>query len=194
MITFNRLRSWPPIRSPNTQGGLSTLLCSLAAFLCLATGPGAEAGAGHVHGQARLDVIMDGQRLSLSMQIPMEALVGFERAPRNEDERSRLDSAFERLRAPNLFRTPPEAGCRAAPALLSWSSGGLTNLPPQDTHTDLILAVEFECAEPGRLASIDVNAFDAFSRLRRIEARIASPSGAYARTLQRAKRTLELRR
>lgn len=194
MTNFDAHRDWPSVRAANARSVLLRLLRGLAVFLFFSTSPSTQAGPGHVHGQAQLEVILDGQRLALTMQIPMEALVGFERAPRNEDERARLDNAFDRLRASTLFRPSPEAGCRAAPASLSWSSGGLTNLPPQDTHTDLTLALEFECDTPGRLASIEVNAFDAFSRLRRIEARIASPSGAYARTLQRAKRTLELRR
>lgn len=124
----------------------------------------------------------------------MEAVVGFERAPRNEEERARLDRAMELLRAPGLFRPSPDAQCKAEAPVLAWSSGGPTSLPPEDSHTDLKLSLGFDCAEPSRLTAVDIGAFDAFSRLRRIEARVAGPAGSSSRVLQRGRRTLELRR
>lgn len=172
---------------------IAAALLGFAAALAM-PGAGAAPGHAHVHGQAQLELGVDGGRLLLVLQIPMEALVGFERAPRNDDERARLARALELLRASNLFRPSPEAGCSAKPATLVWTSGGLADLPPDDTHTDLKLTLDFECKTPGRLAAVDVGAFDAFSRLRRIEARIAGPGGTSSQILLRGKRLLELRR
>lgn len=156
--------------------------------------PVAAPGHAHVHGQAQLEVSLDSARLSLLFQIPMEAIVGFERAPRNDEERARLDRAIELLRAPGLFRPSPDAQCKAEAPTLTWSSGGPTALPPEDSHTDLRLSLAFDCAEPSRLGAVEVGAFDAFSRLRRIEARVAGPTGSTSRVLQRGRRALELKR
>ena len=151
-------------------------------------------GQGHVHGQARLDVSVSGSTLGLDLHIPMEVLVGFERAPRSDDERQRLERARQSLLAPTLFRPSPEAACRSGPAALTWSGSGDPSQIPDDGHADAVLQVRFDCADPSRLKILDIGAFDAFSRLRRIEARIVGPQGSAARVVQRNKRTLELTR
>jgi hypothetical protein len=151
-------------------------------------------GHAHVHGHAQLEVSVQGSRLYIALTIPMEVLVGFERAPRSDDERARLDRALELLRAPTLFRPSAAAACRHRSATLSWSSGGPTSLPPEDSHNDLNLVTEFDCAEPAQLAALEAAIFDAFSRLRRIDARVAGSHGSLSAVLQRSKRSLALRR
>jgi hypothetical protein len=158
----------------------------------------ASSGHSHVHGQARLDLTLERNALRLEVELPMESLTGFERAPRNDEERQRLIRALEILRSPGLFRPSSEADCKPTQQTLRWSGAGEAavdgTLPGNDTHTDLLLTHEFVCERPARLSAVEIGLFDAFSRLRRIEARIAGPGGAQARTLQRSRRTLELGR
>lgn len=156
--------------------------------------PARGTGHAHVHGQARLDITLDGTRLVIEAELPMDTLTGFERAPRNDDERERLRSALGALRSPGLFRPTGDADCKPVAQTFAWPGAGETALPADDAHSDLLLTHTFECARPARLSSIDVGLFDAFSRLRRIEARIVGPSGAQARTLQRSRRVIEFGR
>ncbi len=178
------------LRTTLAAQALATVLGLAWAGVCWSSG----AGHGHVHGQARLDTSITGTRLALELHIPMEALVGFERAPRNDEERQRLDRARQSLLAATLFRPNPEAACRPGIPSLSWSGGAGPAEGPDEEHTDAVLQVVFECADPSRLKTLEVGAFDAFSRLRRIEARIIGPQGSAARVVQRNKRTLELSR
>jgi len=160
----------------------------------------AQSSAGaHVHGQARLDLTIEGRTLRIEAELPMETLTGFERAPRTDDERRRLDRALETVRLATLFRPSVDAGCKPTAQTYRWSGSsdsapGVAALPADESHTDLLLTHEFECERPAKLGSIDIGLFEAFSRLRRIEARVAGPSGTQARTLQRSRRVLEVSR
>ncbi|NBS63317.1 MAG: DUF2796 domain-containing protein [Betaproteobacteria bacterium] len=187
---------------PRTQAAARIRHGLLIAFLTLApAAPAASApgGHGHVHGQARLDLTLEGARLTIEAELPMETLTGFERAPRNDDERARLQRALDALRATGVFRPTPEAGCRPASQVLRWSGSAETataasGLPGDDTHLDLLVTHAFDCERPARLGMIEIGLFDVLSRLRRIEARFAGPGGTQARTLQRNRKVFELAR
>ena len=174
----------------------------LIAFLTVAPAAPATSppgGHGHVHGQARLDLTLEGARLTIEAELPMETLTGFERAPRNDDERARLQRALDALRATGVFRPTPEAGCRPATQALRWSGSAESataagGLPGDDTHLDLLLTHAFDCERPARLGAVEIGLFDVLSRLRRIEVRFAGPGGTQARTLQRNRKVFELAR
>ncbi len=206
------MQSQPIVNGPDRVGQSAAGPCAqaatrlrrglLIAFLTLvqvAPATSAPGGHGHVHGQARLDLMLEGARLTIEAELPMETLTGFERAPRNDDERARLQRALEALRASGVFRPTPDAGCRPASQALRWSGSAepataASGLPSDDTHLDLLVTHAFDCERPARLALIEIGLFDIFSRLRRIEARFAGPGGTQARTLQRNRKVLELAR
>ena len=58
---------------------------TLALLSCLASAGHAVAAAdtAHEHGALKLDVAIDGQLLLISMEAPLDNLLGFERAPRS---------------------------------------------------------------------------------------------------------------
>lgn len=197
MIATMNFRFQPHSRQPGPIGAVMLIALALAS-LSAAGHARASAGA-HVHGQARLDLSIEGRTLRIEVELPMETLTGFERAPRTDDERRRVDRALEAVRSATLFRPSADAGCKPATQTFRWSGSsdtapGATVLPADESHTDLLLTHEFECEHPAKLGSIDIGLFDAFSRLRRIDARIAGPSGTQARTLQRSRRVLEFAR
>jgi hypothetical protein len=64
----------------------------LGLWLVFAAWP-AQAGP-HEHGVAHLNVAIDGQRVTLSFQIPMESLLGHERAPKSPQEQAQVKAAY----------------------------------------------------------------------------------------------------
>jgi hypothetical protein len=48
------------------------------------------AHAQHAHGEGRLDVVIDKDSIAINLELPLDAAVGFERAPRNEREKAAL--------------------------------------------------------------------------------------------------------
>lgn len=176
--------------------GLLIALFVLAPAVPALSAPG---GHGHVHGQARLDLTLEGARLTIEAELPMETLTGFERAPRSDDERARLQRALDALLATGVFRPTPDAGCKPAAQALRWSGSAepataTSGLPSDDTHLDLLVTHAFDCERPARLGMLEVGLFDILSRLRRIEVRFAGPGGTQARTLQRNRKVFELAR
>lgn len=175
------------------------LLIALLALAPAQSSVSAPGGHGHVHGQARLDLTLEGSRLAIEAELPMETLTGFERAPRTDDERARLQRALDSLRATGVFRPASEAGCKAATPLLRWSGStepatATSGLPGDDTHLDLLVTHTFDCQHPARLSLIEIGLFDVLSRLRRIDARFAGPGGTQARALQRSRKVFEIGR
>lgn len=82
------------------------------AALILPTSMSLVAGEAHVHGQARLEISVDGEILGIGLESPLDNLLGFERAPRNERERQAVRRMTTQLNdSATQFQPSPAAGC-----------------------------------------------------------------------------------
>ena len=129
---------------------------------------------GHVHGEGSLEVVIDKGSLSLRLELPLDVAVGFERAPRNDQERAALAAAQQALADPALFAPTPAAGCKAEPARIEMPK--FEGKKPAD-HADIEASYDYRCATPAALKSVETTIFKSFKRLYRLEARRAGPSG-----------------
>ncbi|WP_291998539.1 DUF2796 domain-containing protein [Candidatus Accumulibacter sp. ACC012] len=81
----------------------ATLICGM---------PFAHAQHKHVHGEGRLDAVIDEGSISLDVELPLDAVVGFERAPKNDKQKAALAGAEKILNdAATLWQPTPAAGC-----------------------------------------------------------------------------------
>ena len=173
----------------------------LAARLALALAAGAAAAAPHAHdhGSAQMEIAVDGPTLVLQIRLPMDALVGFEHAPRTDAQRRALADALARLRqAEGLFKPDAAAQCaleqaRADDPTAAAPATGAAK-PGHEAHLDVGLAVRFRCAQPGQLRAVDVALLEAFPRLKRVTAVMATPQGQRKFTLRRPARSIRLPR
>lgn len=176
------------MRLPRTVPS-SALLVALA--LCAAAP--AWAGKAHQHGVAQLDVAVEPGRVTLDLQTPLDGLVGFERAPRTDAERARVEAALTRLRdAAALFRIDSAAGCKLEKVTLNAPVLGVTPTgtaapaaPAKGEHADLDGRFEFSCKADARPAFVEVGLFEAFSGMKRIELQLVLPKGQMKATLVR---------
>lgn len=149
--------------------------------ILLAAAPLAHAA--HVHGEGRLDVAIDREQLSLALELPLDAAVGFERAPKNAKEQAALAAAQQALdNAAALFVMPPAANCvlQSRDVAVPFSDGK----PPADGgHADIDARYVFRCANPAALRSIETSIFKSFTRLYRLEVQRAGPTGQGAARL-----------
>lgn len=150
---------------------MKRLLCS-ALLLVLVSA--AHAGKGHVHGEGRLDVVIDKDQLTIRLELPLDAAVGFERAPGNEAEKAALANAGQALNAAALFVPTPAANCTAHPVKLLMPA--FDGKGPQD-HADIDATYRFRCATPAALKSIETGIFKQFKRLYRLETQRVGPKG-----------------
>ena len=157
-------------------------------------------GQAHQHGVLELGIAVEARKLTLQMASPLDNLVGFERAPRTDAERKRVEAALAKLKAAQtLFVIDPAAQCKLSNVTLSSAVLKLGATPPggasaKDEHADIDAIFEFECQDAARAAFVDVGLFDAFAEMKRIEVQVATPKGQLKRTLSRPARRVALTR
>ncbi len=168
------------------------LAASTIAALALAAASSAQAHKAHEHGVVRLDVAIEGGTLGIAAEVPLDNLLGFERAPRTDAERKAAADALARLRAPaGLFVVDAAAQCRLTGAAVK-APVLEAGAKPTDGHADLDAEYRFECAQPAQLRTLELGWFDAFPRIQRIEVQLAGPQGQGKTTLRRPARSVKL--
>jgi hypothetical protein len=148
----------------------------------------AWAARAHEHGVARIDVGVEVGRVLVDLEIPLDSLTGFERAPRTDAERAKADAAVKRLRdGAALFRVDGQAGCTLATVELRSALLGLGPAAPAAAgeHADLSGHYEFRCTAGAKAGFIEVGLFEAFGALRRIELQVVTPRGQVKATLRK---------
>jgi hypothetical protein len=169
----------------------------MAIALACGVGTAWAAGQAHEHGVVKLDVAIEGNRLTIAMQAPLDNLLGFERAPRTDAERKAAADVLTRLRSPEQA-APLFAMDAAAQCTLSRAEVRAPVLEPgaksaaKGEHADLEASYDFNCAQPGALRSLEVGLFDAYRRIQRIDMQIAGPTGQSKLTLKRPARKVPL--
>ena len=181
----------------NETTAIRRLVVASAVALCL-TAPAAMAASGHVHGQAELEVAVEGANLTVTLRSPLDSLLGFERAPRTAGQKAAAETLLQRLRDPAaLFKASAAAGCAPvateidAPVLgVPPAAAGGTKPADKDAHAELVSTMRFRCEQPAQLRALDVALFEQYRRLHRIEARVVGPRGQSSTRLTPARRTL----
>jgi len=169
-------------------GSIQCIALSTLCLLAFATPAAAQAHKAHSHGVAQLEVAIDGPTIKLKLESPLDSLLGFERAPRNDAERDRVRVMAQALRS-GPFVPTAAARCRLervslrsavlAPELLG-ESGPAAGGKADDEHVDLDAGFVYRCEDPKALAGVDVMLFDHFKRLRRVDTQVAGPKGQAA--------------
>ena len=168
------------------RGGWSPAVAIAAAIALVIpfTAP-AAAGKAHVHGKATLDIAIDGSRLTLEFDAPLEDLVGFERAPANDRERTALGQLDAYLESGRAFTPPAAAGCRQTGSTVTRTTSG-------SGHAEVRVQWSAECVNIGAVNAIDAPIFSQYPRLHRIDVRAVTPKGQSAARLTPKARSVKL--
>jgi hypothetical protein len=146
----------------------------------------------HVHGIAALNLALEGNEVHVELDSPAANIVGFEHAPSSEADHAALDKAVAILKdGDRLFRFNAEAHCRMEQSNVTSSlldeehgehEGDHDHKKKEaqghdehqheahgheehegETHSDIDVVYHFECDQPGKLAQLTVELFEAFS-------------------------------
>lgn len=140
--------------------------------------PLAHAQHRHVHGEGRLDVAIDKDTITLNLELPLDAAIGFERAPKNDKEKAALVATEKTLNdAAALWLPTPAANCSVQSAEIGMPKFGTGE------HADVTARYVFRCASPAALKGVETTIFKQFKRLYRLEAQRIGPSGQGAQRL-----------
>jgi hypothetical protein len=159
--------------------GLAALLLSTLAF----------AAPAHVHGAAKLDISVEGDKLTIAMEMPLESTVGFERLARSDKEKLAFTNMMTTLKnAAELFTPTLAANCRVESAEVGDPFPG--GKAKADGHADIDADYVFRCAKPAALKGFETSLFKKFSRLHKIDVQRATPGGQGKATLTPEQATL----
>jgi hypothetical protein len=189
-----------PSREPAAPFAGLGLRCFAAALLAGVLGL-AQAAKPHQHGVAELEIAVDRSRISLRLDVPLDNLLGFERAPRTDAERSQAQAVVKQLSdATTLVRMDSAAGCSVTRVALESAELGLPESPvapaldakedhkpvgKDNGHADLVADYEFTCADTTKARAVNLGLFETFPRLRRIEVQTVTPRGQLKAVLVR---------
>ncbi|NDF18356.1 MAG: DUF2796 domain-containing protein [Betaproteobacteria bacterium] len=135
----------------------------------------------HEHGVAALEISLSGQTLNLRLSSPLDSFLGWERAPRNDQEKALYRQLRQDLShyAP-ILSLPVQAGCVLEKAEVSDPhrlSGGQSTSEASAEHQDLVAEWWVRCEMPNQLKRVTIQGFDRFKRLRRVDVVANTASG-----------------
>ena len=141
----------------------------------------------HEHGKGNLEITLDKNRIVSRFTSPLEALVGFERPPKNQAETDAIATLNQRLLNPaTVFSMNAEAECK--PAILE-------NKIVRDAankHADLHYQLEFTCAKPAALKQMTIHLFKDTKHLKEVRVEFVGPSGQKSSTASAKSSTVML--
>ena len=138
-----------------------------------------QAAPTHVHGEARMEISVDREQLVVALEIPLDSLLGFERAPRNASEKEAAQGMATKLKDAGKVLMPSAAAqCTSTSVTLEAPVLGGNSNP--GGHNDMDARYTWRCAKPEALRDIVTGLFGDFSKLRLISVEFAGPQGQRA--------------
>ncbi|MDX1678191.1 ZrgA family zinc uptake protein [Arsukibacterium sp.] len=110
----------------------------------------------HVHGHATLTVVLEGSEAMVALQSAAYNIVGFEHAPKTNEQRQEVAAALEVLRQGKWFTVNPQAGCELADA----DANTDLNAEVSTAHSDFYANISLVCQQPARLNEMTVTLFN----------------------------------
>lgn len=162
-------------------------------FETQADGGGHQHGA-HLHGQAVMNLALDGKHLRISLELPAMDLLGFERLPYNDEERAHQAQVLEKLQqSASIFFVAEAADCVVNEVKIESPLLEAAERLPGGVHLDFLLSYDLACAQPDELRWVQVDAFVHFKSLQRIHLNWVHEQGQGAVLLTAEQARAELR-
>lgn len=163
----------------------------MVAALAFAFTHAALAAAPHVHGIGTLQLVVEGNRLTVELRLPAMDVVGFEHAPREVKHREAVQKAVALLKDSRQILEPPAAAeCVLATAEVDselleakGDAHGDHHHAPGEVHADFEASYRFECRQTEALKQINVTVFQRLPRLEKLEVESVTPTGQRRQTL-----------
>jgi hypothetical protein len=168
---------------------LASRFCALA--LTALAGTAFAHQEAHVHGLVGIDVAIDGKTLRIELESPLDNLLGFEHKPSTPAQRAAADAMLKRMKDPASW-LKPDAAAQCVLSKTEVESDALKPDAKDGGHADLDADYEFTCAAPEQLKTLEIGLFDAFKRIQRIDAQVATAGGQSKQTLKRPQNKIKL--
>lgn len=195
----------------------NALLSVLSIALSIVTSTAAAQSA-HVHGESRVNIAIDGNRIFMALEFPGADIVGFEHEVRSSDEKAAVVRAIAQLGDPmQLLRFEADADCEFLTANAATKGeheeheehegeehaeheeheGGEQAENDQhedeEAHGTFVAEYEFECANISALGFIEFIYFSLFNNAHSLDIVLIDGNGQRRTEIDRANPVLRLK-
>lgn len=160
-----------------------------------------EAGA-HEHGHGRLDIAIEGKRVSMALAVPGADIVGFEHEASTDEQKTTIEKAKATLSdALSVFAFPAAAGCKLAEAKVEAGAeeehehehkADTAGKAEEQHHSEFHAEYAVDCAAPEKLTGITFKYFDLFPGAQELDVNLATEKGQTKYEVTRDKPSIKL--
>lgn len=183
---------------------LTTVLVALPLAMAQAQEHGHREHGAHDHGSGTLSLALEGNKLSMELNVPADDIIGFEHVAKTKKQKAALAKAKRTLAEPlGLFALPSEAGCTVEKADINYTHdkdaakhghdhGAQKAKQGEAEHAEFDVDYTLDCKAPARLTSIKFAYFAVFPKTAKLQVNIASAKGQTSLEATKANSTLSL--
>ena len=143
----------------------------------------------HEHGVGRLNIAIEGKRVSMELEVPGSDIVGFEHEASTAEQKAAVKKAKATLEsALNVFKLSAEAKCKLAKADVKVQAEDEHEHEAADAkhegeeeeghhHSEFHAEYAIDCAAPEKLTGIDFKYFELFAGARKLDINLVSDKG-----------------
>jgi Protein of unknown function (DUF2796) len=160
----------------------------------------------HEHGRGTLNIAVEGNKISMELDVPGIDIVGFEHEAKTHKDKTTLEKAKQKLSAPlSLFKLPASAGCRVTEAKVEVETGEHDHAAKEEKkgeaskssekeqhHSEFHNAYSLECSSPASITGIEFGYFNAFPGAEKLEVNVITPKGQNKFEVTRTRPNLSL--
>lgn len=152
----------------------------------------------HEHGHGKLDIAVEGNKVSMILEVPGADIVGFEHEAKSQKDKDAVAAAKKKLAdAIALFGPAPAAGCKQASAKVELETGAEDHDGEKhehgkkhehakgaekkevehERHTEFHATYVLTCAKPAGLTTMAFKYFEVFPGAQELEIQLIAPKG-----------------
>lgn len=120
----------------------------------------------HVHGQALLTLVLEGNEMQLAFQSAAQSIVGFEHKPATAEQRQEVAAAIAVFNQGDWFSFNADASCELA---MAEASTDLTEPQANTGHADFYANYQLLCQRPARLSELQLQIFNLVPALQALD-------------------------
>jgi hypothetical protein len=140
----------------------------------------------HSHGDAKLDIAVDGKTISFDLDAPGDVIFGFERRPKNDQEKAKIAEEIARLtNNPSEFLIlPVDAGCVLTTKEIEADQANESTKDKSNEHADVEAKYTFTCTADLAGKKLATGLFKAWPRLKNLKVQILASKDQKGLTLK----------
>ena len=138
----------------------------------------------HVHGSGTLNIVIEGNKVSMDLSAPANDILGFEHQPSTPEQEKILASAKAALAQPlTLIELPVAAGCKVETVNVTFNAAepaataAPAKLAGESQHADFDVDYALTCAAPEKITQLSFTYFKQFAGAQKLAVTIVSDKG-----------------